>query len=406
MGASGDMLAAALLELAPSPPESLDRLNGMGIPGVVFRMEESRKCGMLGTHLEVTVGGCREGDHPHSGHGFHRSMADIERLVAEEIDLPDGIRGDVMGTYRLLAEAEGKVHGVPVSDIHFHEVGTLDAVADIAAVCMLMDEISPERVVSSPINVGSGQVRCAHGILPVPAPATECILRGVPVYSDETRGELCTPTGAALIRRFATGFGGMPVMRVEAVGHGMGRMDFEAANCLRAFYGEEESWKGSTVMLECNLDDMTPEALGFAQELLLDSGALDVFCIPAGMKKSRPGTVLCCLCGEEDSERLAGIMLTNTSTLGVRASRHRRYVLPRRTETVGTAYGDVRVKISCAGGKERMKPEYDDVSRIAREAGMTFAQAVGLAEEAYRRKRSGPPPSDGPARDVPEGHRD
>lgn len=394
MGAAGDMLASALLELVPSPDKMVDKLNGMRIPSVRFTRNGSEKCGIKGTHLSVTINGVEEKaashdhdhDHDHSHDHSHSVMDDIEHIVREHSSIPKKIQDDVMAVYRLIAEAESDAHGVPVSKVHFHEVGAMDAVADIAAVCLLMDYIDPKLIITSPIHVGSGQVKCAHGILPVPAPATAFILRGVPIYGGKIRGELCTPTGAALLKHFTSKFGEMPIMRVQSIGYGMGTNDFEAANCVRAFLGETESGGGKNEIceLKCNIDDMTPEAVGYVQEILFKSGALDVCVTPVMMKKSRPGFLLCCMCGEDESERLAGIMLKNTTTLGVRLIKSRRFALERETETVKTKYGDVRIKKSRGYGAEKIKPEYDDVARIAAENDMTFSQASEAAASAYK----------------------
>ena len=250
MGAAGDMLAGALLELLPDPEGFVEELNGLGIPGVRFRRESAVKCGITGTHLSVTVNGQEEEsrdhrhehDHEHDhGHGHsHSGMRESAHIVEGHLNLPQRVREDIMAVYGLIAEAESQVHGVPVSDIHFHEVGTLDAVADITAVCLLMDRLAPDEVIASPVHVGSGQVHCAHGILPVPAPATAWVLRGVPIYGGAIQGELCTPTGAALLKRFVTRFGDMPAMRVSQIGCGCGKKDFPAANCVRALLGEGE----------------------------------------------------------------------------------------------------------------------------------------------------------------------
>ena len=279
-----------------------------------------------------------------------------------------------MAVYGLIAEAESHAHGVPVTEIHFHEVGTMDAVADITAVCLLMNKIAPDQVIVSPVHVGSGHVHCAHGILPVPAPATAYILNGVPMYGGAVKGELCTPTGAALLKHFATRFGDMPVMRTEAIGYGMGKKDFEQANCIRAMLGETEDAGDSVLQLECNVDDMTAEELGFAMETILEAGALEVYTVAAGMKKSRPGTILCVLCHEDAKETLVRVIFRNTTTIGVREHRCSRYTLKRSFETVQTPYGDVQKKLSSGYGVAREKYEYEDLARIAREQGMSLAE--------------------------------
>ena len=434
MGAAGDMLTAALLELMPDPDAVVAELNGLGIPGVQFSKEAMSKCGIGGTHMTVKVHGEEESeemfhhhhehhDHPHEHehshesachehhdhlhehedhehthehhhehahehthehthehgdaghtHHHHSSLHDIEHIVCGHLNIPEQVKQDVMAVYGLIAEAESHAHGVPVTEIHFHEVGTMDAVADITAVCLLMNKIAPDQVIVSPVHVGSGHVHCAHGILPVPAPATAYILNGVPMYGGAVKGELCTPTGAALLKHFATRFGDMPVMRTEAIGYGMGKKDFEQANCIRAMLGETEDAGDSVLQLECNVDDMTAEELGFAMEAILAVGALEVYTVAAGMKKSRPGTLLSVLCHEAEKEKLVRVIFQNTTTIGVREHACSRYTLKRSFETVQTPYGEVQKKISSGYGVTREKYEYEDLARIAREQGMSLEE--------------------------------
>lgn len=429
MGAAGDMLAAALLELHHDRQGIINRLNALGLPGVRFAAENSVKCGITGTHMCVSVNGvveesydehshehahshdhhhdCEhehhdcghnhhdcEHDHHDCGHEHHDcehehihshehnhahyGLKDIEHIVYH-LDLPDKVRSDVLSVYRLIADAESHAHGRPIEEVHFHEVGSLDAIADITAVCLLMNELAPERIIVSPIHVGSGHVRCAHGVLPVPAPATAWILRDVPTYGGDVRGELCTPTGAALIKHFADEFGAQPAMRVQNIGYGCGKKDFEWANCVRALIGETTMNRDSIVELSCNLDDMPPEAVGFAMERLLEAGALDVYTLPVGMKKNRPGILLTCLCRQQQREELVKAMFMHTTTLGIRENECNRYVLDRTVETLNTEYGSVRVKKAEGWGVKREKPEYDDLAAIARKYGISIAQAEKLA---------------------------
>ena len=400
MGAAGDMLAAALLELLPDPDGFVEELNGLGIPGVRFEKETAVKCGITGTHLKVTVNGAEEGDglshehvhehvHEHadgSKHHHHSSLHDIEHIVRGHLCLPTSVQDHVMAVYGLIAKAEGAAHGMSVTEIHFHEVGTMDAVADITAVCLLMDRLRPDQVIASPVHVGSGQVRCAHGILPVPAPATAYLLKGVPVYGGSIRGELCTPTGAALLKHFVTRFGEMPVMETERIGYVMGKKDFEAANCVRAMLGRSEGSADEVLELSCNIDDMTGEAAGFAMEQIFAAGALDVYTVPIGMKKSRPGILLRALCHGTEKEAVIRAMFGHTSTIGIRECRVGRYVLERRMETLHTPWGEVRRKISAGYGTERKKLEAEDLCRIAREKGVGMEEARRLVEEWEKTK--------------------
>jgi len=383
MGAAGDMITAALLDLLDRPDDFVEEFNALGIPKVEMRLEDGESRGIRGRRVRIIADGVEEGEevshsegHHHHEHSTLNSIAEIVNRLA----LPDKVKGDILSVYGSIAEAEAKVHGRPVSEVHFHEVGALDAVADVTAVCMLMDRLGADTVYASPVHVGSGTVRCAHGVLPVPAPATAELLRGIPSYGGEVRGELCTPTGAALLRRFVRSFGAQPLMTVSGIGCGLGAKEFESPNCLRVFVGEvEDGRNGSVCEISCNLDDMTGEAVGFVLELLLEQGALDAFTVPINMKKSRPGVLLCCICRVEDKERMAGLVLRHTSTLGVRVNTLERVTLEREFETLVTPCGDVRIKSS--GG--RWKAEYEDLTRIARKENWTFAEAEEYVRKLY-----------------------
>lgn len=392
MGAAGDMLNAALYELLDNDRKEkyVSIMNSLGLDGVSVKPEKVIKQGITGTHMSVRIDGAEEGeeyrhdhehhhedhehhhdhhhdDHDHDEHHHHHSsMRDIEDIISA-LPLSDKIKADVTAVYKLIAEAESAAHDRPVTDIHFHEVGTMDAVADITGACVLMDMLSPDRVAASPVHVGSGHVHCAHGILPVPAPATAYILKGIPMYGGSIRGELCTPTGAALLKYFVCGFGNMPVMRTERTGYGMGKKDFEQLNCVRAMLGESAEEKDEICVLSCNLDDMTPERIAYCTEKLLEAGASEVYTTPVMMKKSRLGTLLTVLCSASKREEIVALVFKHTSTIGIREHVDRRYVLDRHTDTINTEYGDVRIKRSEGYGVSREKYEYDDIARIADE---------------------------------------
>lgn len=472
MGAAGDMLTAALLELMPDKEAALAKLNAMGIPGVVFEAEPSAKCGITGTHMRVLIHGKEEGavpcghthahhhehdhaherhhehehhahtqahvqedahchdsdahDHAHhhehdAHHHEHHGMAEIRSLIAE-FAVSETVKEKALAVYQSIAEAESKVHGAEVDQIHFHEVGSMDAIADVTAVCLLMELLAPEQVIVSPIHVGSGTVLCAHGRLPVPAPATALILEGMPIYGGSVQGELCTPTGAALLKTFADSFGPMPPMTVAKTGYGMGTKDFEQANCLRAMLGESFTMNGigskmQTVQdaedentgsrgaagkdtetenpaarktaregriteISCNLDDMTGEDIAFAAERILQAGALDVFTESIYMKKGRPAVKLTVLARPEDEERLAGEIFRHTSTIGVRIHTDRRYELARRSEQRKTPLGTIEVKISEGFGVRKEKIEFASLKEIAEMSGKSVAEVrAALAEE-------------------------
>ena len=387
MGAAGDMLSASLLELFDERETVIAELNALGIPHVRFEAEPSVKCGVTGTHLKVAVRGEEEDghshdhehdhghDHHHGHHHDHRSPTDVAAIV-KALPLPEAVRSHVLAVYDDIAAAESAVHGVPVTEIHFHEVGSLDAVADVTAFCLLLYKLAPGRITASPVHVGSGQVCCAHGLLPVPAPATARLLEGVPIYGGEIQGELCTPTGAALLKHYVNSFGPMPLLRTEKIGYGMGTRDFPAANCVRAFWGETDSAAEEMTELRCDLDDMTGEAEGFACEALRAAGATEVFTTPIGMKKDRPGVMLTVLCRPEQRPEMVALLLRHTTTLGVREQSCRRYVLSRRVESVETPLGSVRKKLSEGYGVRREKWEYEDLARLAREKGLSLEDVL------------------------------
>lgn len=402
MGAAGDMLMAALLELLPEKDTFLQKMQSLGLPGLEISAEPSVKCGITGTHMRVLIHGEEEG-HPHehaveehahshadaseAAHAHvhvhphhHTNLNELTHRISH-LNVSEAVRSYILAVYQSIADAESRVHGVPVEQIHFHEVGSLDALADVTGVCLLMELLAPEQVLASPVHVGSGQVRCAHGILPVPAPATALLLEGIPIYGGSIRGELCTPTGAALLRRFVTRFGPLPPMRVEKTGYGMGTKDFEAANCVRAMLGQTEESAGHILELACNLDDMTPEAVGFAMEQLFAAGALDVYTTPIGMKKNRPGVLLTCMCREDDREAMLRTIFRHTSTLGVRVSVCDRYTLSRRQYAVQTPDGEIRVKESSGWGVLRRKAEFEDLAHIARQTGKSIAEVLDTIPE-------------------------
>ena len=414
MGAAGDMLMSALYELLEDKQGFLDVMNGLGLPGVKVEALPGKTCGIAGTHMAVTVDGEEETEpgageenlhghgtgeghgHVHShgeghshahgagqGHHHHAAPGHIADLIGS-MELPEEVKKHARAVYDEIARAEAKAHGCPVSDVHFHEVGALDAVADVTGVCYAMYLLRAERILVSPIHVGSGTVRCAHGVMPVPAPATANILEGVPVYGGSVRGELCTPTGAALLKHFADSFGPMPVMVTERTGTGIGTKTFDQANCVRVFLGEtEEKGNGEITELVCNIDDMTPEALAYACSRLLEQGALDVYTVAGTMKKGRPGHVLTVLCRPGDEEKTAQRILAETTTNGLRVRRCGKYFLTPGTEKVLTRWGEVRVKTAEGFGISHAKPEYEDVAKLAEENGLPYRTVF---EEVLRQR--------------------
>ena len=399
MGAAGDMLMAALFELANNKTDFLKQINSLAISGLKVNTESVVKCGIKGTHIRVSINGIEESaaktdilknshkhshehsyEHIHHNHSHkhnHTNLEKIENIIARS-PISQKVKDNALNIYRLIAKAESAAHGHSVEQIHLHEVGSMDAVADIVGACMLIESIAPQEIVASPINVGSGFVRCAHGVMPVPSPATAHILQGAPIYSRSVESELCTPTGAAIIKHFAKRFEQMPEMRVQKIGCGMGTKNFEVVNCLRAFLGETENSGDKTndrvAQLQCNLDDMTGEAVGFAVELLLHEGALDVFVSPIQMKKNRPASLLTCICSEDKTHFFAGLMLRHTTTFGVRKTVCDRYALKQEISIKQTPLGKIRIKTGEGYNVKKSKLEYDDIAKAARLNNAPFAE--------------------------------
>lgn len=395
MGAAGDMLMGALLELLPEPEAFIERLNGIGLPDVVVEACPDVKCGIRGTHIRVHIhgveeacGAVREHSHGHEREASHEthmhththtSLADIGAIV-QTLRIPETVKADITAVYDMIAEAEGWVHGKAAAQVHFHEVGMMDALADIAGCAMLIYELGAEQVLASPVKVGWGQVRCAHGILPVPAPATAHILKGIPCHAGEIQGELCTPTGAALLKYYVREFAPMPLFRIERIGIGTGTKDFAAANCVRAILGEAEAQQEEISELKCNIDDMTGEELGYAVETLRTAGARDVYTASVQMKKSRPGVLLSVLCSRADEERMIRLIFQHTTTLGLRIYHCQRRVLQRSEYMADGPFGAVRMKRAEGFGTVREKAEYEDLKRIAAQEQVTLRQARAIYE--------------------------
>ncbi len=372
MGAAGDMLTGALFELYPDKDGFLKEINAALDGRAELSAAPDKKCGISGTHITVTVEGDVEGqEHTHTHR--HTSIARLRELIGE-MPLSEKVRTDALAVFELLAQAEAAVHGQTMENVHFHEVGSHDAVADILSVCLLMEKLAPEEILASPINVGSGTVKCAHGILPVPAPATERLLRGIPYYSGDIRTELCTPTGAALLRYFVKDFCEMPTMCVTACGYGTGTKDLPQFNALRAVLGERRETERELLELSCNLDDMTGEEIGFALEQLFRAGALDAWTAPIGMKKSRPGILLSCLCRPEKREDLMACFFKHTTTLGVREKRCSRRELGREFRTASGPLGEIRVKHAEGAGVSREKAEYEELANFARDHDLSLRE--------------------------------
>ncbi len=402
MGASGDMLMGALYDLlgAEQKQEFLEKMAGL-LPGrITVAAAPVTTGGIAATHMAVKVDGHEEEDHhhhhghdhehehdhehhhehEHHHHHHHTTPADIAAII-DGMAVARQVKDRAKVVYGAIAAAEAAAHGCEITDIHFHEVGSLDAVADVVGVCLALDMVGASEVYASPIHVGAGTVKCAHGVLPVPTPATAALLRGMKVYGGEVMGELCTPTGAALLSCFATSVAGMPAMTVERIGMGAGTRQFDRPNILRAVVGERDGGSEAITELTCNIDDMTPEHLAFACENLLAEGALDVYTVAGTMKKGRSGWVLTVLCAPEKEQTLARAILRHTTTNGVRIRHCEKVFLRPAVTAVETPYGPVRVKTAEGFGIRHEKAEYSDAAALARKLGLPYDTVVQLLQK-------------------------
>jgi uncharacterized protein (TIGR00299 family) protein len=374
-GIAGDMTVAALLDAgadARALSAGLDSLS----TGARFRVEKVKRAGIAATHFAVE----------HEDQKKHRHLPHIVKTIADAA-LPDRAKADAVKVFETLGAAEAKVHGVPVEKVHFHEVGAVDSICDIVGACLGLELLGVDEVWCSAINTGSGTVEADHGLMPVPAPATALLLEGKPVFAHGPQTELTTPTGAALMAALARGFGPMPAMRLERTGLGAGTKEFAAhPNVLRVLLGEASGAREcvAVAVLEANVDDSTPEVLGYAMEELLAAGALDVTLQPVFMKKQRPATLVQVLAALEDRERLAAVLMRETSTLGVRWWAADRMVEERRLVEVETGYGVVRLKVAASGAAS---PEFDDCRALARKTGKPLMEVFADAASAWRRSQ-------------------
>jgi len=370
MGAAGDMLAAALYELL-SPEEKnifLTEFQALCLPGIRLEPVSAQKCGIFGTHMNVFYHDNEEDNHTHTHHHHshpHFSYQDMVQLISH-LSLPEQIKQNSTAIFEYIAIAESQIHQTTIEQIHFHEIGTMDAIADVVACCMLFNRLAVDKIYCTPIHTGFGFIQCAHGILPVPAPATALILSGIPIVAGQIEGELCTPTGAAILRHFVNEFSSIPPMTIDKIGYGMGKKDFPAANCVRIFLGKvQEKFSSSITKLECNIDDMIGEDLGYAMEQLFSKGALDVFFTSVQMKKNRPGHLITCLCKNEDKDSFIQLLFLHTTTRGIRIQQIQRAVMHSHINTLETSDGTIHLKCNTYEHIQRSKIEYEDLKEIA-----------------------------------------
>ncbi len=368
-GIAGDMTVAALIDAGADAQELFDALDSLGT-GARFRAEKVKRKGIAATHFRVE----------HEDQKKHRHLPQIVRMI-EGSRLKERAKQNAVKVFEALGAAEAEVHGVPIEKVHFHEVGAVDSVCDIAGACEALELLGVEAVFASKVNTGSGTVEADHGVMPVPTPATALLLKGVPVYARGPETELTTPTGAAILAALAQGFGALPPMTVERSGFGAGTKEFPMmANVLRVLVGTAGGAKeaGVVTVIEANIDDAAPELLGHAMERLLEAGALDVTLEPVYMK--RPGVRLSVIADPAQQEKLAALLFEETTTLGVRFWQAERRVLPRSHAEVQTPYGKVRMKVSPAGSA----PEFEDCRRLAAESGKPLKEIYAAAVAAYR----------------------
>lgn len=386
-GAAGDMILAALID-AGAPLEELrqtiDRLN---LPGVELQAHSIRSYGIKAMQATISVS-----KQLHT----HRHLHDIVSII-EKTDLEPSIVETSLAVFRRLAEAESRVHGIPIEEVHFHEIGAVDTIVDIVGSVAAIARIAPERIVCSALNTGGGSVRCAHGRLPVPAPATAELIRGVPVYGSDTPFELLTPTGAALLTTLSDDFGPLPPMTIERIGSGAGTHDIGRPNLLRVFVGTSCSDRvgpsptapvgldtDRVAVIETQIDDMTPECLASVMEHVLAVGAIDALVLPVHMKKGRPGFRLEVLTPPTDLERIAGMLLEHTTTFGIRWRLENRIKLPREIRRVETCFGPIRMKIGWMGENiVQRAPEYEDCRLAAQRNGVPVRRVLEEASATF-----------------------
>jgi pyridinium-3,5-bisthiocarboxylic acid mononucleotide nickel chelatase len=381
-GISGDMTLGALLDAGCDLARLRADLQSLQVPGWEISSEKVWKNGMAATYAKVKT----------EDQTKHRSLTDILEILKNS-RLDDQVRDRATAIFSRLGEAEAKVHDVPVEKIHFHEVGAVDAIIDIVGACIGFHQLGIEKFACSPLNVGGGTAKMAHGVLPVPAPATATLLKGKPTYSNGVQRELVTPTGAAIVATLCDHFGPQPPMTVSAIGYGAGTADLEGQpNVVRIMIGQPAEklvagFDEEISVIEANLDDMNPQIYGYFLEKALAAGALDVYTTPVQMKKNRPGTLLTVLCKPQDASALTTLIFAETTTFGVRTTTAQRRILPREHVSVSTSYGDVRVKLSRINGRiQHAAPEFDDCRKLAVEKNVPLQQVIN---EALRRYQEG-----------------
>ncbi len=377
-GAGGDMIVGSLIDAGADAGVLRDRLASLGVGGYALSIEKMTKQGFSATRFRVDLEDPAEQPHRH--------LSDI-RAILDSSDLPDFVKEKANAVFFKLAQAEATVHGTAIESVHFHEVGAVDAIVDVVGAIVALDLLGVDSVTCSPLPTGSGTVKCDHGTMPIPAPATAELLKGVPLASCDELGEMTTPTAAAVLTTIAEAFGPMPAMTVESVGYGAGSREWRnRPNVLRVMLGPGSATQDADriTVLETNLDDVTAEVVGYCIERLLSLGALDAYVVPIQMKKSRPGSLLTVLCDDADVAAMERVLFKETTTLGVRRHHVRRTKLRRRSETVETPFGPIRMKLADRDGVITASPEFEDCRAAAESRGMALRDVMAAVDAAWR----------------------
>lgn len=393
-GISGDMTIGALLDLGGDLTLLEKKLAALPLRGYRLTARKELRAGIHATRFDVLLNEDHDAHHNHRAAHHHRTFREIRSMI-ETSSLSPWVREKAVGAFFRLAQAEGAVHNQTPEEVHFHEVGAADSIIDIVGCMILMEDLMPARVIGSPVNVGSGTLKCRHGIYPVPGPAVESLLRGVPTFANEVEGELTTPTGAALLTVLAESFGPRPLMTVARSGYGAGSRDTPGnANVLRLTLAEEigpqvAGDSGEVVVIEAAIDDMNPQVWGFFQERALAAGALDVYAVPALMKKNRPAFLLTLVCETAHFDEMSRLIFAETTTIGLRYTKARRRTLDREIVQVETEFGAVRVKVSSLEHRPvNFVPEYEDCRRLAVERGVPLKEVIAAANRSYLNSRA------------------
>lgn len=405
-GISGDMTIAALLDLGLDEKAVLEELKKLGVSGYDIEIKKMNRFSISGTDVKVNLTGEVNCEHLHHGHGHdhehhhhhdnkERSLTDISHIINSS-KISENAKRIAIEIFTEIAKAEAIVHGLSLGEVHFHEVGAIDSIVDIVGAAICIDMLNVDTVICSPVHEGQGFVECQHGRLPIPVPAVVQMMgdSGIPVITEDIQAELVTPTGFGILKTVKSSCGKMPEMQVQKIGYGFGKTETGRLNALRVVLGYKEAAQKTgfervkmdqVATLETNIDDCTPEILGYVIDSLMSEGALDAYFTPIYMKKNRPATMLSVICHKEDVEKLSTMILAETGTLGIRVKEIERIIVERDIRTVSTPFGPIRAKASILNGKSTFKPELDDCIKIAREKEMPLKDVIAIINKSLTR---------------------